>query len=63
MNYITARAVAQAKYLIKRGLTPKEALEITIDKYIRCPKLNINKLIKVIKKEVKQEFYYEDEDL
>ncbi len=63
MNYITARAVAQTKYLISKGLEPKEACEIIIDKYIVNPKLNISKLIKEIKKEIKQEFYYEDEDL
>ena len=63
MNYITSRAVQTAKYLIKRGLDPKDAIEITIDKYMKNPKLDISKLIKVIKKEIKQEFYYEEEDI
>lgn len=50
MNYITARAVATAKYLIKRGLDPKDAIEITISKYIYNPKLDIKKLTNAIKK-------------
>lgn len=63
MNYITSRAVQTAKYLIKKGVDPKDAIEITIDKYIKNPKLDIAKLIKVIKKEIKQEFYYEEEEI
>ena len=63
MNYITKRAVSMARYLIKHGIDPKWAIEITISKYINNPKLDINKLMKVIKKEIKEEFYYEDEDL
>ena len=63
MNYITARAVATAKYLIKRGLDPKDAIEITISKYIHNPKLDIKKLTNAIKKAIKSEFYYEDEEM
>ena len=63
MNYITGRAVSLAKYLIKQGLDPKDAIEISIRKYINNPKLDIKKLINKIKKEIKQEFYYEDQDL
>ena len=60
-DYITNRAISISRYLIKNGVDPKEAIEITISKYIKNPKLNINKLIKEIKKETKQEFYYEDD--
>ena len=63
MNYITSRAVSTAMYLIKRGVDPKDAIEITIAKFIGNPKLDIKKLINKIKKEVKQEFYYEDFDI
>ena len=63
MNYITNRAVSTAMYLIKRGVDPKDAIEITISKYINNPKLDIKKLINKIKKEIKQELYYEEDDL
>ena len=63
MNYITQRAISTARYLIKQGIDPKWAIEVAISRYMNNPKLDINKLIKTIKKEIKQEFYYEDEDL
>ena len=63
MNFITKRAISKARYLIKRGSSPKDAIEISISKYIGNPKLNIKELIATIKKEIKQEFYYEEEDL
>lgn len=50
------------KYLIEKGLEPKEAIEITIDKY-KNTKVNIEKLEKRIRKEITREFYYEDKDL
>ena len=55
MNYITKRAISTAKYLIRRGIDPKDAIEITVDKYIQNPKLNIHKLIKEIKKSLKED--------
>ena len=63
MNYITQRAISTARYLIRKGIDPTWAIEITISKYINNPKLDINKLMKAIKKDIKHEFYYEDEDL
>ena len=62
MNYITARAVATAKYLIKRGLDPKDAIEITVSRYISNPKLDIKKLTNAIKKAIKSDVYYEEEE-
>lgn len=47
------------KYLIQKGLDPKEAIEITIDKY-KNTKVNIEKLEKKLRKEIKREFYYDD---
>ena len=63
MNYVTARAVSLTKYLIKQGLSPSDAISISISKYIKNPKLDIKKMIKKIKKEIKAEFYFEEEDL
>lgn len=48
-----------AKYLIEKGLEPKEAIEITIDKY-KGTKVNIEKLEKKLRKEIKREFYYDE---
>ena len=58
-NYIYNRAYNMAKYLIEKGLDPKEAIEITIDKY-KGTKVNIEKLEKRIRKEIKKEFYIEE---
>lgn len=55
MNYITKRAINTAKYLIKRGIEPKDAIEITVDKYIKNPKFNIDKLVREIKKSLKED--------
>ncbi len=63
MDFITQRAISKAKYLIRKGVDPKEAIEIAINKYINNPKINIGLLIKEIKKEIKQEFYYEDSEI
>lgn len=62
MNFITNRAVNLAKYLIKNGLSPNEAIYISINKYIHNPKLDIKKMISKIKRELKHEFYFEEED-
>ena len=55
MNYITKRAISTAKYLIRRGIDPKDAIEITVDKYIKNPKFNIDKLVREIKKSLKED--------
>jgi hypothetical protein len=47
-------------YLIKRGVDPKDAIEITIAKFIGNPKLDIKKLMNKVKKNIKQELYYDD---
>lgn len=63
MNFITMRAINLTKYLISQGMDPMEACYISINKYIHNPKLDIKKLIKTIKKSIKQEFYYEEEEI
>lgn len=63
MNFITKRAISTAKYLIRNGVDPKDAIEMSISKYMNNPKINIKKLIEEVKKEIKQEFYYEDKDI
>ena len=63
MDFITKRAISKARHLIKKGLDPKNAIEVSISCYIGNPKLNIKQLIDTVKKEIKQEFYYEDNDL
>ena len=45
-----------AKYLIEKGLDPKEAIEITIDKY-KNTKVNIERLEKKLRKELKRALY------
>lgn len=63
MNYITSRAVNLTKYLIKQGIDPHDAVMVVISKYIHNPKLDIKKMIAKIKKEIKQDLYFEEEDL
>ena len=63
MNFITKRAVSKAKYLIRNGVDPKDAIEISISRYMINPKIDIKKLIEEVKKEIKQEFYYEDNEI
>ena len=58
-NYIYNRAYNMAKYLIRKGVEPKEAIEITIDKY-KNTKIDLNKLKKRIRKDIKRDFYLED---
>ena len=53
VNYITARAVGLAEYLIKKGMDVDDAIEYSVSKYIKNPKLDINRLMKEVKKEVK----------
>lgn len=52
MNYITNRAVCLAKYLIKKGLSVDDAIEYSISKYIKNPKLNIDLLNRKVRKEI-----------
>ena len=62
-DYLTERAVSMTKYLISKGVDPKDAIEITISKYIYNPKFNIDKLVKTVEKEIKHEItWYEEED-
>ena len=63
MNYITSRAVNLTKYLIKQGIDPHDAVMVAISKYIHNPKLDIKKMIAKVKKEIKQDLYFEEEDL
>ena len=63
MNYITSRAVNLTKYLIKQGIDPHDAVMVSISKYIHNPKLDIKKMIAKVKKEIKQDLYFEEEDL
>ena len=61
MNYITGRACSLAKYLIKQGLDPMDAIAITINKYIHNPKLDIKKLVSKVKKDIRADFYFPDD--
>ena len=63
MDFITQRAISKAKYLIRKGVDPKEAIEISISKYIKNPKINIGLLIKEIKKSIKSDLYYEEDQI
>ena len=58
-NYIYSRAYNLARYLIQKGIEPKEAIEITIDKY-KGTRVNIERLEKKLRKEIKKEFYIEE---
>jgi len=58
MNFVNKRAVSLCRYLIEQGIDPYEALSITISKYIYNPKINVRKLIEIIKKELKE--YYDE---
>ena len=63
INFITMRAISLTKYLIKQGIDPYDALYISISKYIKNPKLDIKKLIKTVKKELKQDFIDEEDEI
>lgn len=60
MNYITSRAYNMTKYLIEKGVDPEDALQITISKFITNPKLDISKLTKRVKKDIKHDLYWDD---
>lgn len=62
MNYVTKRAISAALYLIKRGVAPHDAIQITLSKY-QHTKVNTRQLEKSIKKEIKNNLYYEEEDI
>ena len=57
MHYITQRAISLTRYLINKGLDPKDAIEIATDKFKYKSEFNQKQLIEIIKKE-----YYEDSD-
>ena len=60
-DYITDRAYNMTKYLINKGVDPEDALQITISRFITNPKLNIGRLTRKVKKEIKRELFWDDE--
>lgn len=59
-DYITDRAYNMTKYLISKGVDPEDALQITISRFITNPKLDIAKLTKKVKKDIKRDLYWDD---
>lgn len=59
MHYITQRAISLTRYLINKGLDPKDAIEIATDKFKYKSEFNQRQLIETIKKEFKE--YYEED--
>ena len=60
-DYITDRAYNMTKYLISKGVDPDDALQITISRFITNPKLNIERLTRKVKKDIKRELFFDDE--